>query len=191
MTKLIVATSNAGKIPEIQEYLTDLPVQLCLKPKELEIEETGKTFIDNACLKATQVAKALGEWSIADDSGLAVTALGGLPGVYSARYGKDDKDRIDRLLRELGDNTQRQAQFVCAIAIAHPDGSIFATAEGICQGEITNSPRGNNGFGYDPIFYVESQKQTYAEMAAEVKNRLSHRAIAFQSLLPRLRELSW
>ncbi len=191
MTKLIVATSNAGKIPEIQEYLTNLPVQLCLKPKELEIEETGTTFIENACLKATQIAKALGEWSIADDSGLSVMALGGAPGVYSARYGKNDQDRIDRLLRELGDNTQRQAQFVCAIAIANPDGSIFATAEGICHGEITDSPRGNNGFGYDPIFYVESQKQTYAEMAAEVKNSLSHRAIAFQSLLSRLREVSW
>jgi XTP/dITP diphosphohydrolase len=191
MTKLIVATSNPGKIPEIQEYLTDLPVRLCLKPKELEIEETGTNFIENACLKATQVAKALGEWSIADDSGLSVTALGGAPGVYSARYGKNDKARIDRLLRELGDNTQRQAQFICAIAIASPNGEIFATSEGICQGEITDSPRGNNGFGYDPIFYVPSQQQTYAEMAAELKNSLSHRALAFQILLPRLRELSW
>jgi XTP/dITP diphosphohydrolase len=189
MKKLIVATSNAGKIPEMQEYLIGLPVELGLKPKELEIEETGTTFIENACLKAMQVAKALGEWSIADDSGLAVDALGGKPGVYSARYDKDDKARIDRLLRELGDNSQRQAQFVCAIAIASPDGNIFATAEGICTGEIAMYPRGNNGFGYDPIFYVPSQKQTFAEMPTEVKNRLSHRALAFQSILPRLQEI--
>jgi XTP/dITP diphosphohydrolase len=189
MKKLIVATSNAGKIPEMQEYLLDLPIELGLKPKELEIEETGTTFIDNACQKAMQVARSLGEWSIADDSGLAVDALGGKPGVYSARYDKDDKARIDRLLRELGDNPQRQAQFVCAIAIASPDGNIFATAEGICQGEIAIYPRGDNGFGYDPIFYVPSQQQTFAEMPTEVKNRLSHRALAFQSILPRLREI--
>jgi XTP/dITP diphosphohydrolase len=189
MIKLIVATSNAGKIPEIQEYLTDLDVELGLKPQELEIEETGTTFLENARLKATQVAKALGNWSIADDSGLAVDALGGKPGIYSARYGTDDKNRIDRLLRELGENPQRQARFICAIAVAGPDGKIFAAAEGICAGEITNAPRGNNGFGYDPIFYVPSEGQTFAEMATEVKNRLSHRALAFQSLLPRLREI--
>jgi XTP/dITP diphosphohydrolase len=189
MKKLIVATSNVGKIPELQEYLTDLAVELYLKPQELEIEETGTTFLENACLKAAQVAQALGEWSIADDSGLAVDALGGAPGVYSARYGKDDQERIDRLLRELGDSRQRQAQFICAIAIADPTGSIVITAEGKCAGEISLAPRGSNGFGYDPIFYVPSQQQTFAEMTTQVKNHLSHRGKAFQILLPRLSEL--
>ena len=102
MTILVVATGNPGKVREMQEYLGDVDWQLELKPPELEIEETGKTFMANAQLKASEVAKAIGKWAIADDSGLEVAALGGAPGVYSARYGKDDRDRIKRLLRELG-----------------------------------------------------------------------------------------
>ena len=115
------------------------------------------------------MAKAVGKWAIADDSGLAVDALGGAPGIYSARYGKTDKDRIDRLLRELGDTDNRQAKFICAIAIANPQGTIVLETEGICPGKILNSPRGNGGFGYDPIFYVPSQQQTFAEMFPETK----------------------
>jgi XTP/dITP diphosphohydrolase len=155
MTKLlVVATGNPGKLREMQAYLADLNWELTLKPEELEIEETGETFAENACLKASQVAKATGNWAIADDSGLAVDALNGAPGVYSARYGNTDSERIARLLRELGDEKNRQAQFVCAIAIARSDGAIALQSEGVCRGEILHAPRGNGGFGYDPIFYV-------------------------------------
>ncbi|MGL5793713.1 MAG: non-canonical purine NTP pyrophosphatase, partial [Waterburya sp.] len=118
MKKLIVATGNPGKLKEMQEYLLGLPWQLELKPADLDIEETGATFIANARLKASEVAKGLGEWAIADDSGLAVDALNGAPGLYSARYGKTDQDRINRLLQELGDAENRQAKFICAVAIA-------------------------------------------------------------------------
>ncbi|ACK65427.1 non-canonical purine NTP pyrophosphatase, rdgB/HAM1 family [Rippkaea orientalis PCC 8801] len=186
MKKLIVATSNPGKLREMQAYLTGLDWELQLKPDSLEIEEIGSTFSENACLKASQVAKALGEWAIADDSGLAVDALNGAPGLYSARYGTTDTERIQRLLTELADNQQRQAQFICVVAIARPDGSIALQTEGICSGEILTHPRGTGGFGYDPIFYVPQQQQTFAEMPPEVKHQISHRGQAFAQLLPQL-----
>lgn len=186
MKKLIVATSNPGKLAEMAEYLTGLDWELELKPKELDIEETGTTFRENAALKASQVAKALGKWAIADDSGLGVDALNGAPGLYSARYGRTDEQRIERLLKELGNNQNRQAQFICAIAIASGDGSIVWEAEGICRGEILEEPRGKGGFGYDPIFYVPQYQQTFAEMKPEVKREVSHRGRAFALLLPQL-----
>ena len=190
MTKtLVVATGNPGKLKEMQTYLEGLDVQLTLKPEDLEIEETGETFLANACLKASEVAKATGQWAIADDSGLAVDALNGAPGVYSARYEKTDADRIARILRELGNENNREAQFVCAIAIARPDGEIVLETEGICRGEIIHAPRGSGGFGYDPIFYVPSEQLTFAEMSPETKRSLSHRGKAFQALLPQLKEI--
>ncbi|MGV0026614.1 RdgB/HAM1 family non-canonical purine NTP pyrophosphatase [Phormidesmis priestleyi] len=197
MTKLVVATGNPGKLREMQAYLVGLDWELMLKPDELDIEETGVTFAENAALKASQVAKALGEWSIADDSGLAVDALNGAPGLYSARYGTTDANRIDRLLRELGDplrvtrrdRSDRSAQFVCAIALARPDGTIVLQAEGICPGEILMQPRGDGGFGYDPIFYVPEQGMTFSEMPPDLKHEVSHRGRAFQILLPELMQI--
>jgi XTP/dITP diphosphohydrolase len=189
--RLIVATSNPGKLKEIQAYLTDpeLGWELVLKPAELEVEETGATFLENACLKASQVAKVLGEWAIADDSGLQVDALGGAPGIFSARYGTSDSNRIERLLTELMGEKNRAAQFVCAVAIARPDGAIVLQTEGICLGEILTDPQGTDGFGYDPVFYVPSQQMTFAEMPAEVKHLISHRGQAFQELLPQFKNL--
>ncbi|HEY9698162.1 MAG TPA: RdgB/HAM1 family non-canonical purine NTP pyrophosphatase [Trichocoleus sp.] len=191
MPLLIVATSNPGKLREMQAYLTDPAIdwELSLKPAELEIKETGTTFLENACLKASQVAKALGQWSIADDSGLSVEALGGAPGIYSARYGTTDANRIERLLRELGDSSDRRAQFVCAVAVARPDGSIALQTEGTCPGEILTAPVGEGGFGYDPIFYVPEAKMSFAEMPPELKHRISHRGRAFEALLPQLNGL--
>ncbi|MEG5036638.1 RdgB/HAM1 family non-canonical purine NTP pyrophosphatase [Microcoleus sp. AT3-D2] len=186
---LVVATANPGKLKEMQVYLQDLGWELQLKPEELEIEETGETFIANACLKASEVAKATGKWSIADDSGLMVDALNGQPGIYSARYGKTDGDRISRLLKELGSEQNREAQFVCAIAIARPDGTIALQVEGICRGEILHTPRGTGGFGYDPIFYVPAQQQTFAEMTLDIKRSHSHRGRAFHALLPQMANL--
>jgi XTP/dITP diphosphohydrolase len=190
MTKLlVVATGNPGKLKEMQAYLTDLDWELTLKPEELEIEETGETFADNACLKASQVAKATGNWAIADDSGLAVDALKGAPGVYSARYANTDTERITRVLKELSDKENRQAQFVCAVALARPDGAIALQSEGICRGEILHAPRGNGGFGYDPIFYVPEKQLTFAEMTPDLKRSISHRGKAFAALLPQLQQV--
>ena len=186
---LVVATGNSGKLEEMKAYLLELNLELQLKPEEIEVEETGETFIENACLKASEVAKATGQWAIADDSGLTVDALNGAPGVYSARYGTTDRDRIDRVLRELGDSTNRKAAFVCAIAIARPDGSIAINLEGICPGKILHTPQGDGGFGYDPIFYVPAEQKTFAQMSPEQKQVISHRGQAFKVLLPQLQEL--
>lgn len=193
MPILVVATSNPGKLQEMQAYLTDSELSewhLKLKPAALEIEETGITFVENACLKASQIAKALGEWAIADDSGLSVDALNGQPGIYSARYAETDRARIERLLAELETADNRQAQFTCAIAVARPDGSIALQTEGICAGEILRAAKGNSGFGYDPVFYLPEHQMTFAEMPPELKHAVSHRGLAFQTLLPALRALS-
>lgn len=181
---LVVATGNPGKLREMQTNLANLGWELTLKPASLEVEETGDTFAANAGIKASQVAQATGNWAIADDSGLQVDALNGAPGIYSARYGKTDEERISRLLRELGDEPNRQAQFVCAIAIARPDGAISLQAEGVCRGEILHAPRGTAGFGYDPIFYVPGYQMTFAEMTPDLKREISHRGQAFKALLP-------
>ncbi|MEB3359999.1 MAG: RdgB/HAM1 family non-canonical purine NTP pyrophosphatase [Synechococcales bacterium] len=189
METLVVATGNPGKVKELQDYLQPLNLTLVLKPQDLEIEETGTTFMENARLKASQVAAALEMWAIADDSGLMVDALGGAPGIYSARYGDTSEDGIDRVLTELGDTDQRQAQFVCAVAIARPDGTIALESEGICRGEILRTRQGQGGFGYDPIFYVPAENQTFAEMPLETKQAIGHRGQALQALLPALRVL--
>lgn len=186
MRKIVVATGNPGKVTEMQEYLHNLPWELQLKPQELDIEETGATFLENAGIKAAQVAIAVGEWAIADDSGLAVDALDGAPGLYSARYGNTDAERIERLLRELGDRADRGAQFICAVAIASPDGTIVEAVQGECPGEILREMKGSGGFGYDPIFYVPEYQKTFAQMSPDLKNRISHRGKAFEQLLPRL-----
>jgi XTP/dITP diphosphohydrolase len=187
MTKtLVVATGNPGKLREMQAYLADSGWELTLKPEYLDVDETGETFVANACLKASEVAKATGNWAIADDSGLAVDALNASPGVYSARYGKTDAERISRLLRELGDIENRQAQFVCAVAVANPTGEIVLQSEGICRGEILYATSGEGGFGYDPIFYVPEKQLTFAEMSPELKKSISHRGNALKNLVPQL-----
>ncbi|MEM6425958.1 MAG: RdgB/HAM1 family non-canonical purine NTP pyrophosphatase [Cyanobacteria bacterium P01_D01_bin.128] len=189
MATVVVATGNPGKLAEMRGYLAELDWQLQLKPTDLDIAETGQTFAENARIKALSVAVAMRVWAIADDSGLAVKALNGAPGLYSARYGKSDRDRIARLLRELGatGSADRSAQFVCALALARPDGTIAAEAEGICRGEILTAPRGNGGFGYDPIFYVPEQGKTFAELTPDEKDRISHRGVAFARLMPQLK----
>ena len=186
---IVVATGNPGKLQELQDHLQGIACELQLKPEDLEVEETVDTFAENACLKACQVAIATGHWAIADDSGLEVDALDGAPGIYSARYGDTDPQRIDRLLGELGNELNRQGQFVCAVALARPDGSIATITEGVCPGEILHRPRGDKGFGYDPIFYVPEYQQTFAEMTPELKQAISHRGKAFQLLLPQLPEI--
>jgi len=183
---LVVATGNPGKLREMQAYLANSNWELTLKPEDFEVEETGITFADNACLKASQVAKFTNNWAIADDSGLAIDALNGAPGVYSARYGKTDADRIARVLEELINQVNRQAQFICAVAVANPAGEIVIQSEGICDGEILTVPCGEGGFGYDPIFYVQELQLTFAQMSPELKKSVSHRGNAFSALIPKL-----
>lgn len=187
--KVIVAASgNAGKIREISEILNDYRVISC---KELgfteDIEETGKTFYDNALIKAETVAKALNMPALADDSGLCVTALSGAPGVYSARYSGTgtDEGNVEKLLKETENVSDRSAKFVSAVVVYYPDGKIVS-AQGETFGEILRARRGNGGFGYDPVFYSYDLKKSFGEASAEEKNSVSHRARALAELRKKL-----
>ncbi len=192
---LVIASGNAGKLREFTTLLGDLNLELQPQPAGLEVEETGDSFAANARLKAEAVARATGHWALADDSGLSVEALGGAPGIHSARYASDDAARIARLLRELeaagspAAPAHRRAQFTAALALADPRGQTVLEVEGSCPGEILKAPRGDGGFGYDPIFWVPEAAQTFAEMDPDLKRRLGHRGRALEALLPRLRAL--
>ena len=189
MKTLVIASGNAGKIREFQGLLQSLPVSVQPQPEGLEVEETGTTFAANARLKAQAVAAATGEWALADDSGLSVDALDGAPGVHSARYAPTDPERIARLLQALNGSDQRQAYFCAALCIAAPDGTILLEVEGRCDGLITAEPRGDQGFGYDPIFEVAGTDRTFAEMPLAEKKQHGHRGKAFSLLEPRLSQL--
>ena len=190
-TPLVIASGNAGKVREFSHLLADLGLEIRPQPAGLEVEETGSTFAENARLKATAVALATGCWALADDSGLAVDALGGAPGVHSARYAASDPERIARLLRELAAATgpDRSARFTAALAVADPSGAIVLEVEGHCPGLILEAPRGSGGFGYDPVFLVPEAGLTFAEMDKTTKGRIGHRGRAFALLEPGLRQL--
>lgn len=193
--KLLVATNNLGKLAELRSLLADLPLELIgLSDFEnvTEVEETGTTFIDNAKLKATGYAQQTDLLALADDSGLEVDALDGRPGVLSARYGGDVgfDQKMQLLLGEMNDSVtdSRAARFVCSIAIAAPNGKILYTTEGICPGNIAAEPFGNGGFGYDPIFVPDGFNETFGELSTAVKQKISHRARAFEQIMPFLRD---
>ena len=183
--KFVLATHNPGKLAEMKAILSGLGVEVVSPAEagvEVDVEETGATFAENAMLKAKAVCAAAGLPAIADDSGLCVNALNGGPGVYSARYGGEglsDKDRYELVLKGLSGQLDRGAKFVSAICCAFPNGDVV-TARGECPGLITYSPRGSGTFGYDPIFLVPEKKKTFAEMEGEEKNAISHRGVALQ-----------
>ena len=193
--KLLIATHNRGKLREYAALLADLPVTL-VSPQEIGLGkregiETGSTYEENARRKALAYAQASGLPTLADDSGLEVDALDGAPGPYSARYAPgEDRARITALLQALEGvpEPERTARFRCVIALATPDGTV-QTAEGTCEGRILTAPRGEGGFGYDPIFYLPDQGCTMAELPMEEKNRISHRARALQAARPFLEAL--
>ena len=189
MKTLVIASGNAGKIREFEGLLKALPVNVRPQPQGLDVEETGTTFAANARLKAIAVARATGEWALADDSGLSVDTLDGAPGVHSARYAPTDPERIARLLTALNGSSQRKAHFCAALCIAAPDGRVLLEVEGRCQGQITRTARGEQGFGYDPIFEVDGTELTFAEMPLAEKKQHGHRGRAFAALEPQLREL--
>lgn len=196
---LVIASGNAGKIREFAALLAELPLAVQPQPPGLEVEETGSTFAANARLKAEAVALACGCWALADDSGLEVSALGGAPGVHSARWAESDTARISRLLAELaaanaerlaaGLPADRSARFSAALAVADPRGRIRLEVEGHCPGAILEAPRGSGGFGYDPVFLVPELGLSFAEMDKATKARVGHRGRAFALLEPELRTL--
>lgn len=190
MRKLLVASTNDGKIKEIREQLKDFNFEIvALKkfPQLQDIKEDGDSFKENALKKARVSAKETGLLTLADDSGLEVDALDGRPGIYSARYsGKNASDEKNnkKLLEELKDipKNKRCARFRCVMAIYDPENNYNATVNGKCEGRILESQQGKNGFGYDPLFYVNSEKKAMAELSADKKNEISHRAVALNKM---------
>lgn len=192
---LVIGTNNLGKFDEIKTILEDLPVRLhSLKDfgNPLIAEERGNTYTENAIAKAQQYGAATGLWTLADDSGLEVEALGGAPGIFSARYageGASDHDRRVLLLSELSQvpGDTRSARFVCVVAMVDQNQNLINISEGTCDGRITEMPRGSAGFGYDPIFVPDGYNETFAELAASIKNQISHRARALLAMKDFLR----
>lgn len=184
MKKLIIATKNSGKAKEVALILEGMGyeiVSLADYPDAPKVEETGKTFIKNAIIKAKTYADFTGELTLADDSGLEVDALNGAPGVFSSRFAPTDEERNSKLLELMKEtpDANRTARFICAIAIAEPGGEI-RTCEGKVEGTIAHEPKGDQGFGYDPVFYLPHLGKSMAELNADQKNSLSHRGKALE-----------
>lgn len=189
--KVIVATKNKHKLTEFSRILEPLGYQLISQEEAcpgIEVEEDGATFLENARKKAVEIFRRTGMPTIADDSGLCVDALNGGPGVYSARYGGeelDDRGRYTLLLNSMRGQTTRAAHFACAVACAFPNGDEL-TAEGTCGGTIAFAPMGENGFGYDPVFFVPEKAKTFAQLTAEEKAEISHRGKALAEFVEKL-----
>ena len=194
--RVVLASKNKHKLVEISKITEKFGFELVLQSElgvDIDVEETGATFEENSLLKAEAVMKATGLPALADDSGIAVDALNGEPGIYSARYGfdesLDDWGRLELLLKntEHVPDGQRQAQFVCVISFVTPEGEVIQ-ARGEIHGELTRAPAGENGFGYDPIFFVPSLRKTLAQVPAEDKNAISHRGNALRAMAVKLKE---
>ena len=190
--RYILASNNRGKLREMKAILAETGAEVVSQSEagaNFEAEETGETFEENALIKARAACEALHEPAIADDSGLCVDALGGAPGVYSARYGgcKTDPERVALLLKNLGGEKNRSARFVSCIACVFPNGDVL-TARGECPGTITTVPRGDGGFGYDPVFELPGTGKTMSELTEEEKNAVSHRGRALKQFQEKLRE---
>ena len=182
---IVFATGNAHKLQEINEIAQGTDIEFVLPPDGFNPIEDGKTFEENSLIKAREAARLSGMISLADDSGLCVEALGGAPGIHSARYAETPQARIDKLLGVLQNEKNRKAKFVCAMTLVDKDGNILFRTRGECQGEIAYKQSGTNGFGYDPVFLTKDTeyKKTMAEMSEEEKNEISHRGRALRKVL--------
>ena len=199
--KIVLATSNKHKVQEINDIVNNsLPLleervgvrcqQVCdsgiefiLPPEGFDPVEDGETFEANSRIKALAAWEISKNWSLADDSGLCIKALGGKPGIHSARYAETPQKRIERVLNEMQGIKERDAEFVCAMTLVNPEGKVVFSCKGICEGSITEKPAGVNGFGYDPIFLVKGDKRTMAELSEEEKNQISHRSRALNQIV--------
>ena len=180
MKRIILATSNPHKLEEINSINKSSDIIFDVVKGDFNPEETGKTFTENAIIKAQEASRIMKTYCLADDSGLCVDILNGRPGIYSARYAPTQKEKIEKLLNELKQvpNEKRQAHFTCAMVLVNAQGDIIRTQEGRVDGYIANEARGTNGFGFDPVFYLPKYDKTVAQLPEEIKNTISHRANA-------------
>lgn len=195
--KIVLASSNKHKVQEINDIVKkNLPfieeragvssqfnIEFILPPEGFDPVEDGKTFEENSYIKAYEAWKISNTWVLADDSGLCIDALGGKPGIFSARYAETPALRIERVLKELDGEKNRNAHFTCAMTLINPKGEVEYKYQGICEGSIIEETRGTNGFGYDPIFLVKGDTRTMAELSEEEKNQVSHRSVALRHVL--------
>lgn len=185
--KIVLASSNKHKVQEINDIVSSYglsgKVEFVLPPSGFDPIENGSTFEENSYIKALAAWNISHDWVLADDSGLCIDALGGKPGIYSARYAETPQKRIEKVLNELKGEKDRSAHFSCAMTLINPKGEVEYKYQGICEGSITEDARGANGFGYDPIFLVDGDTRTMAELSEEEKNQVSHRSDALRNVL--------
>lgn len=180
---IVLASGNPHKVKEINEIAKDSGIVFILPPNSFNPVEDGETFEQNSLIKAREAARVSGQISLADDSGLCVEALGGEPGIYSARYANSPQERIDKLLKNLAPFGNRRAKFVCAMTLVNDKGEILNQVVGECHGKIVEKQSGTNGFGYDPVFMPDGYDVTIAEMSESLKNKISHRSVALNKML--------
>lgn len=188
--KIVFASKNKGKIREVKQLFSTIGVEVLSINGDFDPVEDGETFLDNAIIKAKEAVKITGKVSLADDSGLMVDALKGAPGVHSARYADTDEARINKLLKALEnvEEGQRQARFVCSMALVSPECELLHSTSGACEGQIIYKPEGSDGFGYDPIFFLSDLNLTMAQIPLEKKNTISHRSRALRQMLEWLKK---
>jgi len=194
MLEILIATKNSGKVNEIKNVLRDLNIKILSLndfPDIPQIEENGKTYQENALKKATEVSKYSGKICLADDSGLEIEYLKGKPGIYTARWGNTDEERINKVLNLLNNipEYKRDAKFVCALVLVFPGGKVYSV-KGECKGRISLFPKGEHGFGYDPIFLIPQYNKTFAELGDKIKNNISHRGKAMRKMAKIIKEIS-
>lgn len=191
MTNIVLASSNPHKLQEINAIANKFGIDFELVDKSFNPDENGLTFEENSYIKASEAAKITGKISFADDTGLCIDKLNGAPGIYSARYAPTPQEKIEKILNELNGIpiNERTARFVCSIVVADPKGNTLHKTEGIIEGLITLEPKGTNGFGYDPIFFIPELNKTMAELTDDEKNTISHRALALIPMLEFLKTL--
>ncbi|MFA6989927.1 MAG: XTP/dITP diphosphatase [Candidatus Gastranaerophilaceae bacterium] len=193
LKKLVLATGNQNKVNEIKAKLQEqkLSIEIIQVKQPFDVEETGKTFSENAYIKAFTAAKIMNLPTLADDSGLCIDALNGDPGIYSSRYEETTEKRIEKVLKNLKNvpPQKRTAHFICALAVVSPEGDLLFSTEGKCEGIIIDETKGDLGFGYDPIFYIPDLNKTMAELSMDEKNKVSHRSDALNKFVLWLGEL--
>ena len=186
--KIVFATGNPHKLQEVNEIAQGCGVEFILPPDNFNPIENGESFEQNSIIKAQEASKVSGQMSLADDSGLCVEALNGAPGIHSARYDTTPQRRIDKLLKNLTDTDNRKAKFVCVMTLTDKDGDVLAQVTGECHGQIATKQSGTNSFGYDPVFIVDDYGITMADMSEDLKNKISHRAVALSKMIRFIQE---
>ena len=187
--EIVLASSNEHKVKEINEIVKGSGFVFILPPEGFDPEENGQTFAENSYIKAKAAWELSHTWSLADDSGLCIDALGGKPGIYSARYAQTPQLRINRVLNEMEGIKDRRAHFTCSMTLIAPNGDTAFSCEGTCNGSIIEKQRGTNGFGYDPIFLLDGDARTMAELSEDEKNQVSHRSRALEQVINYIKAL--